>query len=132
MMMDIRPIRNDDDLAWALAEVEHYFDNEPALGSPEADRFDLLSTLIEAYEDAYHPIPDLDPVEAIRAYMELKGLSQANLSELVGHNRSSEILNRKRRLSVAQIAKLQESWGIPATVLVKPYHLEAESAVSAP
>lgn len=130
-MMDIRPIRNDDDLAWALAEVEHYFDNEPAPGTPEADRFDLLSTLIEAYEDTYHPIPDLDPVEAIRAYMELKGLSQSNLSELVGHNRSSEILNRKRRLSVAQIAKLQESWGIPATVLVKPYHLEAENTASA-
>lgn len=130
-MMDIRPIRNDDDLAWALSEVEQYFNNEPTPGTPEADRFDTLSMLIEAYEDKYHPIPDLDPVDTIRAYMEAMGFTQAKFSELVGPNRSSEILNRKRRLNVAQISKIQDNWGIPATVLVKPYHLDdRETAIA--
>ncbi|MDH6638057.1 UNVERIFIED_ORG: antitoxin component HigA of HigAB toxin-antitoxin module [Methylobacterium sp. SuP10 SLI 274] len=57
-MMDIRAIRNDDDLTWALREIEPYFAREPAFGTPEAERFDVLTTLIEAYESRHYPIPE--------------------------------------------------------------------------
>ncbi len=61
-MDNIRAIRNDDDLAWAIAEITPYFENEPEIGTPEADRFDVLGALIEAYEDRYYPIdPPSDP-----------------------------------------------------------------------
>lgn len=64
-MENIRAIRTDDDLAWAIAEVARYFDSQPALGTAEADRFDILSTLIEAYEDKNYAIEAPEPVELI-------------------------------------------------------------------
>ena len=97
--MDVRPIRNDDDLAWALAEVEPYFINEPAPGTPEGDRFDVLVQLIEAYEARHFPIEPLDPVSFLRAHMENTGRTQADLARVLGSaSRASEIINRKRSL----------------------------------
>jgi HTH-type transcriptional regulator/antitoxin HigA len=124
--MDIRPIRTAADYEWALAEISPYFDNQPEPGTPEADRFDVLADLIEAYEDRYHPIPEVDPVELLRAHMETTGRSQADLAVLFGsRSRASEVLNRKRALTVDMIHRLSSEWHIPADCLVKPYHLIA-------
>lgn len=123
-MDDIRAIRNDADLAWALAQVSRYFDNPPAFGTPEADRFDILSDLIEAYEDKHYSIDAPEPVELIKAHMEMTGRNQAELAVLLGsRSRASEVLNKKRALTVDMIYKLHKEWGIPAEYLVTPYHL---------
>jgi HTH-type transcriptional regulator/antitoxin HigA len=124
VMDNIRPIRTSDDLEWALAEVAAYFDNQPALGTAEADRFDVLSDLIEAYESRDFEVADLEPVEFLKSFMEMTGRSQTDLSEVIGsRSRASEILNRKRALTVEMIFRLHEAWGIPTDCLVKPYAL---------
>jgi HTH-type transcriptional regulator/antitoxin HigA len=126
MMMDIRPIRTQADLDWALAEIAPYFDNQPEPGTPEADRFDVLAELIEAYEDKHFPMPELDPIDFLRAHMEMTGRTQADLGKLlVSTPRASEILHRKRPLTVGMIHKLAKEWGIPADALVAPYHRAA-------
>lgn len=123
-MMDIRPIRTEADYEWALAEIARYFENEPEIGSPEGDRFDVLATLIEAYEDEHYPIAAPDPVDAIQSHMELFGLSQKKLAEVFGSSsRASEVLNRKRALTLDMVFKLNKEWRIPADILVQPYHL---------
>lgn len=125
-MMDIRPIRSEADYEWALSEVAAYFENEPAAGSPEADRFDILSDLIEAYESRHWPIDPPDAVEAIRYKMETSNLRPRDLAELLGsRSRASEILNRKRHISLDMARRLHESWGIPAEVLLRSYPLDA-------
>jgi HTH-type transcriptional regulator/antitoxin HigA len=125
-MDNIRAIRNDDDLAWAIAEVSQYFDNQPDPQSTDGLRFDVLSVLIEAYEDKHYPIDAPEPVELIKAHMELTGRSQGNLATLFGsRSRASEVLNKKRALTVDMIHRLQKEWGIPADCLVEPYHLAA-------
>jgi HTH-type transcriptional regulator/antitoxin HigA len=128
-MNNIRAIRNDEDLAWAIGEVEQYFGNPPAFGTPDADRFDILSALIEAYEDRHYPIEAPEPVELIKAHMEMSGRKQSDLAELFGSkSRASEVLNRKRALTVDMIHKLNKEWGIPSDYLVRPYHLVSEAA----
>jgi HTH-type transcriptional regulator/antitoxin HigA len=123
-MMDIRPIRSQQDLDWALAEIERYFDDQPEPGTPEADRFDVLADLIEAYEDKHFPISELEPIDFLRAFMEMSGRTQADLGRLLGSApRASEILNRKRALTVEMIHKLSREWHVPADVLVAPYRL---------
>lgn len=125
-MMDIRPIRTDADLAWAIGEIAAYFDNQPAPGTPEADRFDVLADLIEAYEDRHHPIPRAEPIALLRAHMEMTGRTQADLARLLGSApRASEVLNRKRALTVDMIHRISTAWGVPADALVAPYHLAA-------
>lgn len=126
-MDNIRAIRNNDDLAWAIAEVSPYFDNPPERGTPEGERFDILATLIEAYEDTHYPIDAPEPVELIRSHMEMTGRTQSDLGALFGsRSRASEVLNKKRALTVDMIYKLHKEWGIPADCLVKPYHLAAQ------
>jgi HTH-type transcriptional regulator/antitoxin HigA len=121
-MENIRPIRNEDDYDWALAEIECYFDAAPEPGSPDADRFDVLTDLIEAYENRHWPIDALDPVDALVCFMKDTGRSQAELARLLGSaSRASEILNRKRALTVAMIHRLSTEWKIPTGVLVRPY-----------
>ncbi|PWK76184.1 XRE family transcriptional regulator [Aminobacter sp. AP02] len=128
-MDNIRPIRNDEDLEWAVAEVARYFEHEPAPGSADAARFDVLSTLIEAYEDKHYPIETPDPVTAIVSHMEMRGLKQRDLAEVLGSaSRASEIVNRKRMLNVDMIQRLHAHWKIPAETLVQPYHLAAADA----
>lgn len=126
-MDNIRAIRNNYDLAWAIAEVSPYFDNPPERGTPEGERFDILATLIEAYEDTHYPIDAPEPVELIRSHMEMTGRTQSDLGALFGsRSRASEVLNKKRALTVDMIYKLHKEWGIPADCLVKPYHLAAQ------
>jgi HTH-type transcriptional regulator/antitoxin HigA len=125
-MQNIRAIRTEADYDWALSEIERYFTKEPKEGSLEAERFDVLSALIEAYEAKHWPIEPGDPIEAIRYKMEVAGLTQSDLSDLLGSApRASEILNRKRALTTEMIYKISRAWGIPADSLVRPYHLQA-------
>jgi HTH-type transcriptional regulator / antitoxin HigA len=124
MKKAVRPLRNEADYDWALAEVAHYFDRPPARGSLEADRFDLLATVIEAYEAKHWPIEPADPIDAIRYRMETAGYTQADLARLLGSRpRASEIMSRKRALTIPMAYKLHREWNIPAETLIRPYHL---------
>jgi HTH-type transcriptional regulator/antitoxin HigA len=106
-MDDIRPIRTEADYEWALAEIARYFDDQPEPGSPEADRFDVLATLIEAYENRHYPISTPDPVAAIAGHMEMRGLDQSDLAKVLGsRSRASEVLNRKRHLTLDMVHRL--------------------------
>lgn len=122
--MDIRPLHSEADYDAALVEIERYFENEPALGSEEADRFDLLALVIADYEAKHWPIDPPDPVEAIKLRMEQAGLEQRDLADLLGsRSRASEILSRKRALTLEMAWKLNREWGIPAESLIRPYDL---------
>lgn len=131
-MENIRPIKTEDDYNWAIAEISKYFENEPEMGSPDGDRFDVLATLVEAYEDKHYPIEALDPVEAIYAHMEMNGLRQVELADILGSRpRASEILHRKRPLTLEMVHKLHSAWHIPAEVLIQPYHLANDTGKKA-
>lgn len=131
MMENIRPIKTDADYDWAISEITKYFENEPEVGSPDGDRFDVLATLIEAYEDKRYPIEAPDPVEAIQAYMEMADLKQTGLAEVIGsRSRASEVLNRIRPLTMDMAFKIHQHWHIPAEVLIQPYHLAKDQALS--
>ncbi len=119
-----RPIRSEAEYRAALAEIERFFDDEPRKGTAEADRFDLLTLLIEAYEEQHHPIGPAHPVEMIRHRMRTAGYTQADLATLLGSRaRASEVLARRRRLTLPMIWKLSRAWKIPAEALVAPYKL---------
>jgi HTH-type transcriptional regulator / antitoxin HigA len=123
-MKNIRPLRTEADYDWALAEVEPYFDDPPAKGTAEADRFDVLAAVIEAYEAKHWPIEPADPIDAIRYRMQIAGYTQADLARLLGSRpRASEIMNRKRALTLPMAYKLHREWNIPAETLIRPYHL---------
>lgn len=126
-MMDVRPIRNESDYDWALAEITPYFENEPTPGTPEADRFDVLAELIGAYENRHWKIEAPDPIETIKIVMETRNHSRADFAALVGSkSRASEVLNKKRRLNLDMIHKLSTAWSIPAEMMIVPYHLVTE------
>jgi HTH-type transcriptional regulator/antitoxin HigA len=118
-MMEIRPIRGEDDYEAALKEIEFYFEREPDPGTPEADRFDVLSALIGAYERQHWPIAAPDAVSAIREIMALKRYTQSDLADLLGsRSRASEILNRRRGLTMEQARLLHARWQVPAECLL--------------
>jgi HTH-type transcriptional regulator/antitoxin HigA len=122
--MNIRPIRNDDNLAWAIAEVTPYFEAPPAPGTPEADRFAVLSSLIEAYEDRDFEIEPDDPIDFLRAFMAMTGRTQADLARLLNSpSRASEVLHRKRALTMDMVQRLASAWGVPPEALAIPYAL---------
>jgi len=124
MKIEIRPIRNERDYNWALKEIERYFDREPKRGSAGAARFDILAVLIETYENKHWPIDPPDAIEAIRFRMQHSGLKQADLARLLGsRSRASEIMNRRRLLTMEQARKLNVEWRIPADVLLRPYRI---------
>ena len=122
--MKIRPIKTEKDYEDALAEIERIFDASP--GTPEGDRLDILVTLVEAYEDQHYSIPEPNPIEALKYYMESRGLSRKDLEPYIGSRaRVSEVLNRKRPLTLKMIQKLNIDLGIPAEVLIVPYAVGA-------
>lgn len=128
-MMDVRPLRTDEDHAWALREIEPYFDREPEPGSPEGDRFEVLSVLIEAYEDRHRAVPQADPVDVIRFAIADLGRSQGDLALLLGSRaRASEILDRRRPLTLDMIRAIAAAWHLPLDVLAAPYALVRDSA----
>ncbi|MFT5433666.1 MAG: HTH-type transcriptional regulator/antitoxin HigA [Myxococcota bacterium] len=115
--MDIRPIRNDADHADALRLIDDLWGAEP--GTPEADYLEVLLTLLDAYESKHHTIDAPDPIDAIVFRMEQQGLSRKDLEPLLGHRgRVSEVLSRKRPLTLKMIRRLHSQLGIPAEVLL--------------
>lgn len=119
--MNIRPIHTDQDYRTALKSVSPLFDNEPQPGTPEGDYFDVMITLIEAYEARQFPLDLPNPIEAIKFRMEQSGLSAADLAPAIGRtNRVYEVLNGKRALTLPMIWKLHQLFGIPAESLIKP------------
>ena len=119
--MEIRPIKTEKDYKDALREVSALFDNEPVPGSVEGDRFEVLITLVEAYEAKHYPIDLPDPVDAIKFRMDQAGLTPKDLVPFIGRlNRVYEILNRKRPLTLSMIWKLNQKLGIPAECLIQP------------
>jgi HTH-type transcriptional regulator / antitoxin HigA len=119
MATDLKPIRTEADYDWALKEVERLWGAK--LGTPKGDRLDILITLIEGYEDEHYPMDPPDPIEAIKFRMEQQGLTRKDLEPMIGSRaRVSEVLTRKRSLSVAMIRRLNAELGISAEVLVQP------------
>jgi len=124
-MFTIKPIRNEADHEAALAEVDRLWGAEA--GTPEADTLEVLAILIDDYEKTRWPTERVEPIDAIKAHMEMNGLSRADLSKLFNsESRASEILNRRRHLTVEMIAKLTNEWGLPADWLVQPYEVAAK------
>jgi HTH-type transcriptional regulator/antitoxin HigA len=117
--MDIQPIRNQRDHAKALREVERLWGARAR--TPEAEKLEILVTLIDAYEAKHHPIDPPDPIDAIRFRMEQMGFTRKDLIDIIGSRaRVSEVLNRRRPLTVAMIVRLREKLGISADVLIGP------------
>lgn len=117
--MDIQPIHTDADYQAALKTASAFFDNEPEPDTPEADHFEVLMALIQAWEAKHHALGLPDPIEAIKFRMEQSGLAIKDLEPMIGRpNRVYEVLNRKRPLTLAMIRRLHHGLGIPAAVLV--------------
>lgn len=122
MIDPLRPIHDADSHQAALEEIERLWG--AATGSPEGEHLDLLMTLVDAYERAQWEDDALDPIDAIKARMENSGRTRKDLEKIVGSSgRVSEILTRKRRLTLPMIWLLVERWKMPASVLVRPYKL---------
>ena len=125
--MELRPIRTQTDYQEALQEIELLFNAAP--NTPEYDRLDVLSILVEAYEKVHFPIALPDPIVAIHYYMDTRGWSQRDLEPCLGSRaRVSEVLSRKRSLSLEMIRKLNQELGIPADILIQPYESAQISA----
>jgi HTH-type transcriptional regulator / antitoxin HigA len=121
--MLLRPIRNEEDYETALEEIEALWETES--GTADADRLDILVLLVEAYEAEHYPIPDPDPIELILHVMDARGLTRRDLEPYLGSRaRVSEILNRRRPLSLEMIRKLQAGLDLPADILVQPYEVQ--------
>lgn len=121
-ILAIKPVRSEADYERALEDIDALFDARP--GTPEGDELDVLVTLVEAYEAEHHPIDSPDPISLIEFAMEQRGATRADLEPIIGlRSRVSEVLTRKRPLTLAMIRKLNEEWGLPADVLVQPYPL---------
>lgn len=120
MSLDIslRPIRSEADFDAALAEYEGYFEKEPKPDTEEAYRFEVLGLLLAKYEQERYPLAPQDSVEALTEIMATKGKTQSDLAALLGAPRASEILSRKRSLSLDQVRRLRSAWGVPADVLI--------------
>ncbi|MCK4991829.1 MAG: hypothetical protein KAS29_15125 [Bacteroidales bacterium] len=120
--MNIQPVKSEFEYQSALERLNQIFD-APA-GSPEGDEADILALIIDDYENQYHRIEAPDPIEAIKIRMEEMQLKQIDLApELGGANRVSEVLNRKRRLTVDMIRKLASRLNLSASLLIREYTL---------
>lgn len=116
----IQPIRTEANYQQALKLVAPYFDNEPEPDSDAGAYFEAMVTLIEAYEAKHYLIAPPDPVQAIKFRMEQQGLTPADLVPMIGQrNRVYEVLNGKRKLTMAMVWKLHTGLGIPAESLIR-------------
>ena len=118
--MNIKPIKTAKDYEDALKRMDKVFDAEPK--TKEGDELEILSMLIEKYEDEHYPIESPDPVEAIKFRMEQMGYKQKDLAKIIGYKgRVSELLNRKRKLTLEMIRNLHNKLRIPLEALVQAY-----------
>ena len=124
--MEIHPIRTSADYEAAIAEIERLWNAEP--GTDDGDKLDILATLVERYENEHWPIDTsrVDPVDLLNYLVTEAGHTQAELAELLGsRSRASEVLNRKRALTVEMIHRISTEWKVPAELLIKPYRVKA-------
>lgn len=118
--MKIKPIKTEKDYQQSLKRLDKIFDADP--GTKDGDELEILALLIEDYEDKNYPIDPPDPIEAIKFRMEQMGLNQSDLAKIIGHkSRASEILNKKRKLTLSMIRKINKELNISTEVLVKEY-----------
>jgi len=118
--MEIKPIKTEKDYNQALERLEDIFDAKK--GSPEGDELEVLGILVDQYENEHFPIGLPDPIEAIKFRMEQMGYNQTDLANIVGlKSRASEILNKKRKLSLEMIRQLHDRLNIPTDVLIQTY-----------
>jgi HTH-type transcriptional regulator/antitoxin HigA len=118
-MNPIKPIKTEADYDTALAEIHSLMDALPE--TPEGDRLDILVTLVEAYEAKHWRIDPPDPIAAIELRMQQQGLTRRDLEKILGSkSRVSEVLHRKRPLTLEMIRRLHALWGIPAESLIQP------------
>jgi HTH-type transcriptional regulator / antitoxin HigA len=124
--MDIRPIRTEEDHRAALAAIDALWG--AAEGTEDGDKLDVLLALVDIYEAKRWPLDidaTFDPVDVLRYAIDELGHTQAELAELLGSRpRASEVLSRRRALTVEMIHRISEAWKIPADLLVRPYKLE--------
>jgi HTH-type transcriptional regulator/antitoxin HigA len=119
-IMNIKPIKTEQDYQDALNRLDVIFDAKA--GTTEGDELEILGLLIDNYENKHFPIDLPDPIEAIKFRMEQLGYTQNDLSKILGQkSRASEILNKKRKLSIEMIRKLHEVLNIPTNVLIQAY-----------
>ncbi len=125
--MTLKPIKNEKDYQLALARLEEIFDAK--IGTSKGDELEVLSILIDNYEKQTDPIAFPDPIEAIKFRMEQLGYNQNDLVEAIGFkSRVSEILNRKRKLTVEMIRKLSLKLSIPSDILLQEYERKSTAA----
>ncbi len=118
--MTIKPIKSKKDYLQALARLEVIFDSKK--GSPKGDELEILGMLVDHYENENFPVGFPDPIEAIKFRMEQLGYTQSDLANVVGlKSRASEILNRKRKLSLEMIRQIHDRLNIPTEVLIQAY-----------
>jgi len=118
--MIIKPIKTKRDYQQALARLEMIFDSKK--GSTNGDELEILSMLVDNYENEHFPIGFPDPIEAIKFRMEQLGYNQSDLAKVIGlKSRASEILNKKRKLSLEMIRQLHTRFNIPTEVLIQAY-----------
>lgn len=126
-MVEVSPIRSEPEYDSALAEIEELM--TARAGTPEGDRLEVLVALAQAYEAEHHRIDAPDPIALLQFVMEQKGIDRAALQPMIGNRgRVSEIMSRKRALTLPMIRKLQAGLGLPADVLVRPYPIRRPKA----
>jgi len=120
--ISVRPIKTEDDFNSAIARLHSLAMVGFEDGSPEDDEYSILQTLADEYQVRHHPIPPPHPIEAIKFMMDQKGISESEVSRLLGgRSRKSEIFSQKRKLSLEMMRKLSSALGISADILVQPY-----------
>lgn len=120
--MKLKPIKTEMDYQAALRRLEEIFDSK--LGTPEGDELEILSLLVDDYENKHYPIKAPDPIEAIKIRMEELELKQVDLiPEMGGKSRVSEVLSRKRKLTVDMIRKLNTRLNLSPNLLIQDYEL---------
>jgi HTH-type transcriptional regulator/antitoxin HigA len=118
----LKPIKTEQQYEEALERVYFLMKEKIEPDSPESDELELLSMLIKQYESEHFQVPKPHPLEAIKFRMEQMNISEAELSEILGHrSRKSEVLSGKRKLSLNMIRRLKEKLLIPADILIEPY-----------
>ena len=118
--MEIKPVRTNRDYKATLKKIAILMESDPAPGTPEGDRLDILSTLVASYEQRTFPMDLPDPVDAIKFRMDQQGLKPKDLEPMIGQrNRVYEVLNRKRPLTLAMVWRLHTGLGIPAESLIR-------------
>jgi len=123
--MEVKPLKTESDYKTTLQAIERLFDAVP--NTPDGDTLEILSILVENYEKKHHNIPLPDPIDALEYYLESHNVPQCALVPYIGSRaRVSEILNRKRHLTLEMIRLLEKGIGIPASILIQPYELVNE------